>query len=247
MNRMWKVGLAIVAVIVLAGTAIGFVAAQTDSDPARPFSNFLSRLAENLGITEAELNEAIDQTSVDIVDEKEIAGDLTSEQADRIRERIASGEGRPFFGGFGHGFGKGFGGFGGHGFGKGFGHLGAGLDDLAACLGVATADDLRTAFTDGQSLAQIGADHGKSRDDVKACITSPLQERLDQAVADGKIDQAKADEITQRLTERLDDHIDGTGMGGFHFGKGDHSSLPWSGLSHSWGMPSSTELASTTY
>ena len=244
MSRTWKMGVAIVTVIALAGTAIGFVAAQTDGDPARPFSNFLSRLAENLGITEAELNEAIDQTSVDIVDEKEAGGDLTSEQADRIRERIASGEGRSFFGGFGRGFG-------GHGFDKGFGlgfgHLGAGLDDLAACLGVATADDLRTAFTDGQSLAQIGADHGNSRDDVKACVAAPLQERLDQAVADGKIDQAKADEITQGLTERLDDLIDGTGMGGFRFGKGDHSSLPWSGFSHSWGMPSSTELASTTY
>ncbi len=243
MSRMWKIGVAIVAVIALAGMAIGFVAAQTDSDPVGPFSNFVSRLAENLGITEAELNEAIDQTSTDIVDEKEAAGDLTSEQADRIRERIASGEGRPFFGGFGHRFG----GFGGHGFGKSFGHLGAGLDDLAACLGVATADDLRTAFTDGQSLAQIGADHGKSRDDVKVCVTAPLQERLDQAVADGKIDQAKADEITQRLTKRLDDLIDGTGMGGFHFGKGGRSSLPWSGFFGSWEAGSSTETASTTY
>ena len=82
---------------------------------------------------------------------------------------------------------------------------------------------------------------------MKACVAAPLQERLDQAVADGKIDQAKADEITQGLTERLDDLIDGTGMAGFRFGKGDHSSLPWSGFSHSWGMPSSTELASTTY
>ena len=234
MRKLWKLGIVILASVMLAGTVVGIVVAQTDSDPARPFSNFLSQLAENLGITEATLEEAIDQTSVDIVDEKEAAGDLTTEQADRLRERIASGEGPPFFGGFGRGFGHGFGGFR-----LGLGHLGAGLDDLAACLGVATADDLRTALADGQSLAQIGADNGKSRDDVKACITDPLQDRLGQAVADGKIDQAKADEITQHLTERLDDLIDGTGMGGFHFGKG--------GFSSSWGTPSSLEPAFTAY
>ncbi len=170
------------------------------------------------------------------MDEKEAAGDLTAEQAARLRERIASGEGLPFFGGFGHGrgFGHGFGGFS-----LGFGHLGAGSDELAACLEVATTDDLRAALADGQSLAQIGADNGKSRDDVKACVTAPLQEQLSQAVADGKIDQAKADEITQRFTERLDDLIDGTGMGGFHSGKGD--------FSHSWGTHSSLEPAFTAY
>ena len=233
MRKPWKLAIVAIAVLALGG---GIVVTQTDSDPARPFSNFVSRLAENLGITEAKLQEAIDQTSVDIVNEKEAAGDLTAEKADSLRERIASGEGLPFFGGFGHGrgFGHGFGGFR-----LGFGHLGAGSDELAACLGVATADDLRAALTDGQSLAQIGADNGKSRDDVKACVTDPLQERVDQAVADGKIDQAKADEITQGLTERLDDLIDGTGTGGFHFGK--------DGFSHSGGTHSSLEPAFTAY
>ena len=237
MRKPWKLAIVAIAVLALGG---GIVVAQTDSDPARPVSNFLSRLAENLGVTEAKLQDAIDQTSVAIVDEKEAAGDLTAEQADRIRERIASGEGSPFFGGFGRGFGhdRGFGHkFGG--FSLGFGHLSAGLDDLAPCLGLASADDLRAALADGQSLAQIGADNGKSRDDVKACVTAPLQERLGQAVADGKIDQAKADEITRRLTERLDDLIDGTGIGGFHFGK--------RGFSQSWGTPSSLEPAFTAY
>ncbi len=233
MRTPWKLAIVVIAVLALGG---GIVVAQTDSDPTRPVSNFLSLLAENLGITEERLQEAIDQTSVEIVDEKEAAGDLTAEKADRLRERIASGEGLPFFGGFGHGrgFGHKFGGFS-----LGFGHLGAGLDDLAACLGLASSDDLRTALADGQSLAQIGADNGKSRDDVKACVTAPLQERLSQAVADGKIDQAKADEITQHLTERLDDLIDGTGMGGFHSGK--------SGFFQPWGTPSSLEPAFTAY
>lgn len=233
MRKPWKLAIVAIAVLALGG---GIVVAQTDSDPARPVSNFLSRLAENLGITEAKLQEAIDQTSGDIVDEKEAAGDLSAEKADRLRERIASGEGRPFFGGFGRGFGHGRGS---GGFSLGFGHLGARLDDLAPCLGVATADDLRAALADGQSLAQLGVDHGKSRDDVKACVTGPLQERLDQAVADGKIDQAKADQITQHLTVRLDDLIDGTGTGGLHFGK--------RGFSQSWGMPSSLEPAFTAY
>ena len=247
MRNMWKVGALAIALLVLAGTVGGVVLAQTGGDPAGPFSNFVSRLAANLGITEQKLQDAIDQTSVDIVDDKEAAGDLTTEQADRIRERIATGEGSPFFGRFRHGFGD-FHSFGGLGLFGGFGHLGAGLDDLATCLGVSSADDLRAALAD-KSLAQIGADHGMSRDQVKACVAAPLQGRLDQAVADGKIDQTKADEIERRLTEHLDKVIDSTGIKGFGFrsGFGDFSSISWSEFFGSWRMDSSTDPAPTTY
>ena len=204
---------AIVAVVVLAlGGAIGgIVIAQTDGDPSRPFSNFLSRLAENLGITETELQDAIDTTSGQIVDEKVAAGDLTEEQANRIRERIESGEGRPFFGGFGGG--KGFGG------GRGFGHLDG---DLTTFLGISD-DDLRAARADGQSLAQIAEANGVSRDDLIAFLIGQREEQLTAAVEAGKIDQSQADQFLDRFQQNVDGIVDGTasfGPGGRHHRSG---------------------------
>ena len=207
--------LAIVAVVVLAlGGAIGgIVIAQTDGDPSRPFSNFLSRLAENLGITETELQDAIDTTSGQIVDEKVAAGDLTEEQAARIRERIESGEGRPFFGGFGGS--KGFG----HGSGFGFGLFDG---DLTTFLGISD-DDLRAARADGQSLAQIAEANGVSRDDLIAFLVGQREEQLAAAVEAGKIDQSQADQFLDRFQQNVDGIVDGTasfGPGRWHHGSG---------------------------
>ena len=71
MKRMWKAGLAIVAVIALAGTAIGFVAAQEDSGipGGERLNNFIERLAGNLGISQDDLEAAIDTTQLQTVDD----------------------------------------------------------------------------------------------------------------------------------------------------------------------------------
>lgn len=201
MRRLWKPAIVAVAVLALAVVAIGIVGAQTDGDPTRPFSNFLSRLADNLGISETKLQEAIDQTSVDIVDEKEAAGDLTEEQAARIRERIASGEGLPFFGRFRFDFSKGFG--------HGFGHLGVASDAVADFLGI-SVDDLRTARADAQSLAQIAEANGVSRADLIAFLVGQTEQKLAAKVEEGKLDQARADEILGRFQEGVDDLVDRT-------------------------------------
>ncbi len=197
MRKLWKPAIVAFAVLALAGVAIGIVGAQTDGDPTRPLSNFLSRLAENLGITEAKLQEAIDQTSVDIVNEKEAAGDLTEEQAAQIRERIESGEGLPFFGRFQFDFSK------------GFGRPGVASDAVADFLGI-SVDDLRTARADAQSLAQIAEANGVSRADLIAFLAGQTEQQLAEKVEEGKLDQARADEILLRFQEGVDDFVDQT-------------------------------------
>jgi len=110
--KLWKLGIVVLAGVMLAGTVVGIVAAQTDggtpatdgdvaSHKVRVFQDLLPRLAENLGISPEELTATVQQTQLELVDERVAAGDLTEEEAAGIRERIASGEG-PLFGG-GHG------------------------------------------------------------------------------------------------------------------------------------------------
>lgn len=203
MLSLRKLAIVAVAVLALGGAAGGIVVAQTDSDPSRPFSNFLSRLADNLGITETELQDAIDTTSGQIVDDKVASGDLTEEQAARIREQIESGEGRPFSGGFG----------GGKGFGHGFGQSGTALDGLTTLLGI-SAEEIGAALSEGQSLAQVAEANGVSRDDLIAFLVGQTEEQLAAAVEAGKIDQAQADQALERFQQNVDGIVDGTGTFG---------------------------------
>jgi uncharacterized protein (DUF433 family) len=71
---------------------------------------------------------------------------------------------------------------------------------LGMLLGRATADvagitqrDVLAGLNDGKSLAQIAQEHGKTADDVIKAARAKLEERLKQAVADGKLTQERAD------------------------------------------------------
>jgi hypothetical protein len=67
-----------------------------------PGDSALDRLAENLGITRDQLDEALKQTALDLVDDALADGLIDEDRATALRERIE--EGQPF-GLFGHGFG----------------------------------------------------------------------------------------------------------------------------------------------
>lgn len=211
MNRFWKIGLAVAAVLILAVGAVGFVSAQTDHEVLG--SDFVARLAEKLGITQEELQTAIDETQLDMVDDAVADDKLTEDQAERIRDRIESGEGLFPFGGFGRGFALG----------RSIGYLSARLDDVADFLGMDTSD-LRDAVADGQSLAQIAEEQGKSADDLKAFLLSQVEERLAEAVENGRITQERADEILENAPDRIDDLISQEGgigpWGGGHGHRG---------------------------
>jgi polyhydroxyalkanoate synthesis regulator phasin len=198
MQRWWKAALALVLVLVLGGAAVGVVAAQTADDPTPPPAGegaklelrerFFNRLAENLGITPEELKAAVQQTALDLVDEAVAAGRLTEEQAQRIRERIESGN-VPFFG-------------------KPRPHPRPcrGLHVVRAVAEFLDVEpgEVISGLHQGQSLAQIAEANGSSAEELKGFLLSKVEERVNAAVEAGRITEEQAAAILERAEEGIE-------------------------------------------
>jgi hypothetical protein len=185
---------------VVAGLAVatgGTALAASGSGGTGP-SAFLDAVAIELGISSERLAEATKAAAVDEVDAQLKAGTITQAQAEAMKERIQSSDG------VGLGFGPGFGGP--H---DGHGGPGGHLDDAAAFLGL-TTDALVTQLQDGKTLGEVARAAGKSVDGLKAALLASERAELAEAVADGRLTQAQADEILAGADERLDDLIAGT-------------------------------------
>ncbi len=216
---------------VLAALAVGIVAvagagaqeATPEGDTAavegeRPVDHYLEVLADNLGITVEELEGAMTQSHVDLVNEKVADGTLTAEEAAEIIERIESGEGRllPPFGGGHHG---------GH-HGK-FQRLVAGIvQNSAEVLGM-EVEALQEELHDGNSLADVATAQGVEVEQFKADLLTAIAADLDAKVSEGAITQEQADNILAKITESIDrivekvpgeDRPDGLGDGSRPFG-----------------------------
>ena len=134
----------------------------------------------------ANLSERLDEAVADERLTREEADEKLADAEERLTERAESDE--PFeFRGRGHGFGK-----------RGF-RLGP--DVLTETLGM-TPQELREALGAGQTLAEIAEAQGVSTDDLVAALTSRITEKLDEAVADGKLTQEEADEKLADIEER---------------------------------------------
>ena len=138
-------------------------------------------------------------------------GSITSAQADEVASTIA--EARPEGPGRG-GHGDGPGG------GPGGGAGGGGRVDMAAAaeaLGI-TREELRTQTRAGQNLADVAEAEGVPQADLVAALVAAAQERLDEAVAAGRLTQAQADaraaELEARITDSLDELCGPGGRGG---------------------------------
>lgn len=202
MNKKWIVVAAGVAVAAALGA--GVVMAQ-DGGSGASGPSFLSRVAQKLGIDEPRLQQAIKDARTDQIDEAVQNGDLTQEQADRLKQRL---EQAPGDAPFGLPF-KGHGGFGLDLKGRGLHLGGAGLDKtaFAGFLGI-DETQLRDALSaDGATLASVAEANGKSRDELKTFILSQLDERLAEAVANG-LPQERADAMRSKVEQNLDTIID---------------------------------------
>ena len=193
---------------VLAALAVGIVAvagagAQEDSPEDKPADHYLELLADNLGVTVEELEGALTQTHLDLIDEKVADGTITEEEAAEITERIESGEGRLFppFGGGRHG--------GGHG---NMQRLhGLIVENSAEVLGL-EVDALKEELHAGNSLADVATAQGVGIDQFKADVLAGVAADLDEKVADGSITQEQADMILEKITESIDrivEHVPG--------------------------------------
>lgn len=69
------------------------------------------------------------------------------------------------------------------------------------------------ALRGGQSLAQVAAANGSSGESVVQAVTAKAKERLDRLVANGRLSQARADELLERLSDRATEVVNDTELG----------------------------------
>ena len=124
------------------------------------------------------------------------AGTITEDQATAVAEELASSE--ALRGPMGHGPHDGM---------RGIER--PGLEAAAETLDL-SEDDLRSALRDGDSLAEIAEEQGVAVDDLVTALVAAAEERLAEAVEDGRITQERADEIAAVLPERVAEAVERT-------------------------------------
>jgi hypothetical protein len=200
------------AVVVFVVAAAGAALATTNAvfDPKAERDAFEASVANKLGVTTKQLEDAYKAAAIERVDAAVADGRLTKEQANELKERIESGD---FLGPFAFGFGRPH--LEVHGPGA-FGQLDAAADYLGL-----TDAQLRDKLFAGQSLAEIAKAQGKSVDGLKQAMLAAAKERLDQAVKDGHLTAARRDEMLKNVESALDDIVNRSGppsMGHREFG-----------------------------
>ena len=194
------------ALVVAGGSGAAIAASQGSS--ASPGA-FVESLAEHLGVSTDELQDAAKAAAIDQVDAALADGRITEEQAEELKERIEEGDSPLFFGP------RFFGGPGVHHGGAVFVNV---LDAAAEYLGLSD-DELRERLEEGRSLAEIARAEDKSVDGLEQALLDEAEERLDQAVRDEELTRKQTDEMLERLGERIDDLVnrefDGRGPGDF--------------------------------
>jgi hypothetical protein len=177
------VGAASVGAATFASAQVGGTTPQAQGAKQQAAGNFLNHVAANLGISVEELKAALKTGGEQTVDDLVAAGTITQEQGDKLKARIESG--------------KGLGLLRGHRPGARLERLREGIIASAAQALRMDASALKTELKDGKSIADVAAEENVTVDAVKA-------QKLDAAVASGKITQSREDTALEGLADRLD-------------------------------------------
>jgi polyhydroxyalkanoate synthesis regulator phasin len=181
----------------LAGTAAGLVFGVPGITSAAQDTSVVTPAAVVQQVDEDQPEDApvetgtrLRETLQQLVDD----GTLTAEQADAVtallvENRPELGEGR----GDRHGRPGGFG-------------RGVASEALTDLLGLDAAE-LRTQLRDGATLAEIATAQGVEVQDVVDELVAELEERVDNAVENGRLDQAEADEKLAEAEARITDMV----------------------------------------
>ncbi|KUK65830.1 MAG: Uncharacterized protein XD84_0266 [Desulfotomaculum sp. 46_80] len=113
-HSKWRIGAVLLAVVIVMGIISGIAFADTYSGkasnpPDKSYitamcQSFISKFAGNLGVTEDEVRQALKDTQLQMIEDAVADGTITQNQADKMTEKIESGEGCGFIRlGFGHG------------------------------------------------------------------------------------------------------------------------------------------------
>jgi hypothetical protein len=196
------VGMLVLGVLATAGLVAGVASAQTPTPPTTQSGTDLNQyfwqsLADRLGTTVDKLTQAFKDAAKDTVAKGLSEGQMTQSQADEANGRIDTwqpGQGGPWGMPFG-GHDRGWGGMGHH----GFGFEGQAILDAAAkTLGMTTAD-LTTELQSGKTLADIAAEKKVDVAALKQAMIDAAKAQVDQAVTDGKLTQAQADQLKTKI------------------------------------------------
>ena len=178
----------VVAVVALglAATAIGGVVTSAQEGDG-PIGSFLGKVAEKLGVSQEDLETAIQEARIETIDEAVAEGRLTEERAARLKERAAEG-GRLF-----------------PRFRRGHGHV---VDAAAEVLDI-PKDELIEGLKDGSSLADLAEAQGMSVEEFSGALLTQVQAQLDDQVAEDKLTREQADQMLQRFEENIDRIVNG--------------------------------------
>lgn len=82
------------------------------------------------------------------------------------------------------------------------------LDTAAEAIGI-SAEDLRTALRDGSTIAEVATANDIEVQTVVDALVAEATERIDAAVADGRLDAKRAEEIKAELPDRITARVNG--------------------------------------
>jgi len=189
--RHWLVGLGVALLLGAAALVMaqGAGAQEGGADPGR--LGILERVAAKLGIEVETLRDAFKDARLDQIDEALAEGRINEEHAEKARERIE--QGKPPLGVARA---------------RALHHARHAIVESAASAMGMTPDELRAELKSGASISSVAAERGVSIEDVKAQIISDAETKLADLVAEGRIDQARADDALARLTERIDQIVE---------------------------------------
>jgi len=174
--------------------AVAMPGASTTPGQA-PNTNFLSKLAANLGIGQDTLTAAVKKTNLQAIDEAVAAGTMTEAQAQAARDRVNSSTdgGMLFGGGGGKRGGAGHGGFG-----------GMALNDATATYFGISADQLKQDLAAVGTLQGVAAKYGKDTDAGKAGLKAALETALRQELTAKGIATAQIDQQVNEFSQNFD-------------------------------------------
>lgn len=204
-----KIAAAGLAAGLVAGTAAGFVLEMAGSAGASSRATVAAVEADATEGTTARPDHAarLQEVLQPLVDD----GSLTQEQVDKVIAALEAA--RPGDGGRGHG--------------------GARLEAITTVLDM-TVDEIRTAISNGQTLAQLAESQGKTGQDLIDALVAEMQAHLAEEVAAGEHTQEEADAKLAEATTRITEFVNNTpqlpregmgGRGGGHHG-GGHRGMP---------------------
>lgn len=182
-------GAGVLAALVFAGSALAAPGSQEGGDHASYADVFLTRLAALLNVEKDTLVASMKQAARDTVDEAESNGDLSPNQADRIRQRIESGDSPRMHVGMAHPNGRRL---------ASPADWQAIMDAVAQRLGM-TTEELQRELRAGKTPHRIAREHGVSDEDVKATVLDVVRPRLAGAVQRGDLSQKQADRVVAQI------------------------------------------------